>query len=87
VSYMSVSPDQLSSAGAFVARGWDDYGYAFEGIESPTRLVSVFRVVCTVDGSRFAIAVDRWSNCALLPDDADARVAKIRAMHEHARTP
>ena len=60
--YMSVSPDQLASAGSYVAREWGDYGYRFTGIESPASHVSVFRVQAS-DGSRFTVLVDRWSNC------------------------
>ena len=80
---LSVSPDQLASAGSYIAHEWGDYGYRIEEITSPTHAVSVFSVVAS-DGSRFAIAADRWSNCDVLPDDAEARTAKIRAMHAHA---
>lgn len=81
---ISVSPDQLASAGSYIAHEWADYGYRIEEITSPTHAVSVFAVVCTGDGARFAVAVDRWSNCDVLPDDPAERAAKIRAMHAHA---
>jgi hypothetical protein len=80
---ISVSPDQLASAGSYISHEWGDHGYRIEEITSPTHAVSVFSVVAS-DGSRFAIAADRWSNCAELPDDPAARTAKIRAMHAHA---
>ncbi len=83
MSSISVSPDQLASAGSYIAREWGDHGYRVEEITSPTHAVSVFSVVCG-DGARFAIAADRWSNCEELPDDPAAREAKIRAMHAHA---
>ena len=59
---LSITPDQLSAAGSYIAREWGDYGYRIEGIESPSRVVSLF-YVCASDGSRFTVAVDRWSNC------------------------
>lgn len=80
---ISVTPDQLAAAGSYIAHEWGDYGYRVEEITSPTHAVSVFAIVCT-DGSRFAIAADRWSNCAVLPDDPAERTEKIRAMHTHA---
>ena len=80
---ISVSPDQLASAGSYITREWGDHGYRVEEITSPTHAVSVFSVVCMV-GSRFAVAADRWGNCDVLPDEAKARAAKIRAMHAHA---
>ena len=81
---ISVSPDQLASAGGYIAREWGDHGYRIEAITSPTHAVSVFSVVCCGDGARFAVAVDRWSNCEELPDDPAAREANIRAMHDRA---
>jgi hypothetical protein len=80
---ISVSPDQLASAGSFIARQHGDHGYRIEEITSPTHAVSVFSVVAG-DGARFAVAADRWSNCEELPDDPAARAEKIRAMHAHA---
>jgi hypothetical protein len=80
---ISVSPDQLASAGSYISAEWGDHGYRIEEITSPTHAVSVFSVVCG-DGSRFAVAVDRWSNCDALPDEPEARAEKIRAMHAHA---
>ena len=58
---MNITPDQLATMGSYVAREWGDYGYFFEAIESPSRYVSVGHVVAS-DGSRFFVAVDRWSN-------------------------
>ena len=83
---MSVSPDQLASAGSYIAHEWGDYGYRIEDITSPTRAVSVFHV-CASDGGRFAVAVDRWSNCQALPDDMGERIDVVRAMHARAVTP
>jgi hypothetical protein len=71
---MSVSPDQLVAAGAYVARRWGDYGYRFTQITTPAALVSVFTVRCS-DGSQMRFAVDRWSNIAELGDDPEAGTA------------
>lgn len=83
MAYMSVTCDQMSSAAGYLAREWGDYGYRFTGILSPTSAVSVFSVRHS-DGSEFAIAADKWGNCAALPDDGEERAAKIRAMHANA---
>ena len=69
---LSVSPDALASLGSFVAREWGDYGYRFEGIESPTYYVTVGHVVAS-DGSRFDVCVDRWGNCRSVPEGAGWR--------------
>lgn len=58
---LSISPDQLASAGSYIAREWGDYGYRIEEIESPTRAVSAFHVVAS-DGSRFTVLADKWGN-------------------------
>ena len=58
---LSITPDQLSAAGSYIAREWGDYGYRIENIESPTHRVSLFHV-CASDGSRFTVAADRWGN-------------------------
>lgn len=59
---LTINPDQMHSAAGYLIRNWGDYGYSIEKIESPTRNVSVFHVVAS-DGSRFAIAADKWGNC------------------------
>jgi hypothetical protein len=61
MTYMSVTADQMSSAAGYLVRNWGDYGYRFEGIETRTHAVSVFRVVCG-DGGRFSIVADKWGN-------------------------
>ncbi len=58
---LSITPDQLSAAGSYIAREWGDYGYRIERIESPTRAVSLFHVVAS-DGGRFIVAADKWGN-------------------------
>lgn len=88
MTYLSISPDQLASAGSYIARNWADHGYRIEGIESPTRAVSVFRVVAS-DGSRFSVLVDRWSNCRTLDTHhSDAGLAEaVAEMHATATAP
>ena len=61
MAYMSVTADQMSSAASYLIRNWGDYGYRFEGIETRTFAVSVFRVSCS-DGGRFSIVADKWGN-------------------------
>ncbi len=58
---LSITPDQLASAGGHISRTWGDYGYRIEAVESPTHMVSLFHV-CASDGSRFVVAVDKWGN-------------------------
>ena len=58
---VSISPDQMSAAGSYIAREWGDYGYTIEDVASPTHAVSLFHVRY-LDGSRFVIAVDKWGN-------------------------
>ena len=59
---LSITPDQMASAGGYISREWGDYGYRIEEIESPTRAVTVFHVVAS-DGSRFTVLADKWGNC------------------------
>lgn len=59
--HLDICPDQLASAGSFIAREWGDYGYRIEDIESPTHAVSIFHVR-HLDGSRFIVAADKWGN-------------------------
>lgn len=58
---LSITPDQMSAAGSYIAREWGDYGYSIEEIESPTHAVSLFHVRA-LDGSRFVVAADKWGN-------------------------
>ncbi len=51
---LSITPDQLASAGGHISRTWGDYGYRIEAIESPTHTVSLFHV-CASDGSRWPL--------------------------------
>ena len=62
-----ITPDQLCSAGGYISAEWGDHGYRIELIESPTRAVSLFHVVCS-DGGRFIVAADRWGNCEKAAD-------------------
>lgn len=86
MTYMSVTCDQMSSAAGYLARTWGDYGYRFEGIESPTSAVSVFRAVCTLDGGRFSIIADKWGNVRHLDthNSDDGLAELVREMHAHA---
>lgn len=76
---MSVSPDQLVTAGSYVAHAWGDYGYRFTEITTPSALVSVFTVRCR-DGGVIRFAVDRWSNLAALGDDPAGDDAVFEAL-------
>jgi hypothetical protein len=83
MTHMSVTADQMSSAAGHLTRNWGDYGYRFEGIETRTGAVSVFRVVVS-DGGRFSIVADKWGNCRHLDthgsdDGLDAIVAEMHA--------
>ena len=82
---LSITTDQLSAAGSYIAREWGDYGYRFEGIETRTHAVSVFRVVCS-DGGRFSIVADKWGNTRHLDThNSDDGLAEIVAeMHAKA---
>lgn len=80
---MSVSADQMSAAAGYLRREWGDYGYRFEGIETWSHAVSVFRVSC-FDGSRFSIVADKWGNTRHLDthssdDGLDQMVASMHA--------
>ena len=90
---LSIRPDQLASAGSYIAHTWGDYGYRIEEIESPTWSVSLFHVVAS-DGSRFTVLVDKWGNAAHADthefggyqprERLEALTAQITAMHEKA---
>ena len=86
--YMSVTADQMSSAAGYLTREWGDYGYRFEGIETRTFAVSVFRVVCG-DGGRFSIVADKWGNTRHLDTHiGDEGLSElVMAMHERATQP
>ena len=88
MAYMSVSPDQLASAGSYISHEWGDYGYRIEAVETWTGAVSVFRVVAS-DGGRFSVLVDRWSNCRYLDTHGsdDGLAELVAEMHAHAVTP
>lgn len=86
MAYMSVTADQMSGAAGYLVREWGDYGYRFEGIETRTYAVSVFRVVCS-DGGRFCIVADKWGNASHLDThtDNEAGLAELVAeMHAKA---
>lgn len=88
---LSITPDQMASAGSYISRTWGDHGYRVEAVESPTCLVSVFHVAAS-DGARFIVACDRWGNCrdageshGYAEPHRDARVAAVVAeMHAAA---
>jgi hypothetical protein len=88
---LSITPDQLASAGSYIAREWGDYGYRIEEIESPTRAVSLFHVVAG-DGSRFTVLCDKWGNVAhadtheytASADRLAALMPRIAGMHANA---
>ena len=82
--YMSVTADQLSSAAGHLRDNWGDYGYRFEGIETLTYAVSVFRV-CASDGSRFAILADKWGNTAHLDTHSSDEGLHELVMGMHAK--
>ena len=89
MTYMSVTADQMSSAAGYLTRNWGDYGYRFEGIETRTHAVSVFRVVCS-DGGRFAIVADKWGDARHLDTHADNEAGLaglVREMHANAVEP
>jgi hypothetical protein len=79
---LSITPDQLCSAGGYISANWGDHGYRIEAVESPTHAVSLFHVACS-DGSRFTVAADRWGNCQdIQPSYDSARI--IADMHAAA---
>ena len=88
---LSISPDQMSAAGSYIAHEWGDYGYRIEAIESPTHAVSLFHV-CASDGSRFIVAADKWGNTGGpveshgydTPERTAALAALVKEMHAHA---
>ncbi len=82
---LSITPDQLASAGSYISHEWGDYGYRIEGIESPSVRVSVFRV-CASDGSRFSVLADRYGNTRHLDThSSDAGLADmVCEMHAKA---
>lgn len=82
---LSITPDQLTSAGSFIARHWGTDGYRIESIESPTRAVSVFQVTFR-DGSRFAVVADVWGNCCGVPESTGL-AAVVKDMHARAVAP
>ncbi len=91
MTYMSITPDQLASAGSYISHEWGDYGYRIEGIETRTHAVTVFRV-CASDGSRFSVLVDKWGNCRYLEqrshDERNAGLPELVAeMHAKAVAP
>jgi hypothetical protein len=88
MTYMSVTADQMSSAAGYLTRNWGDYGYRFEGIETRTGAVSVFRVAC-FDGSRFSIVADKWGNTAHLDthNSDDGLHELVMEMHAKATAP
>ena len=88
---LSITPDQLSAAGSYIAREWGDYGYSIEEIESPTHAVSLFHVRA-LDGARFVVAGDKWGNTAGpvdshgydTPERNAALTTLVQDMHERA---
>jgi hypothetical protein len=54
-----MDPDNLSTACHILAREWGSYGYRVDAIE-PTGAGAGALSVHHADGSRFALAVDRW---------------------------
>jgi hypothetical protein len=86
MTYMSVTADQMSSAAGYLVKNWGDYGYRFEGIETRTHAVSVFRVCCS-DGGRFCIVADKWGNAQHLDTHADNEAGLhelVTEMHANA---
>jgi hypothetical protein len=69
---IALTSDQMSAAGAFIAREWGPEGYTVEAVESMGPRVSAFRVRCS-DGGRFFVLADRWGNTAgVVPDGASS---------------
>jgi hypothetical protein len=75
----------MSSAAGHLVRNWGDYGYRFEGIETCTFAVSVFRV-CRSDGGRFSIVADKWGNTRHLDTHSsdDGLADLVAEMHANA---
>jgi hypothetical protein len=85
MAYMSVTPDQMASAGSYISHNWGDYGYRIEGVQTRTYAVTVFRV-CASDGSRFTVLADKWGNCRYLDTHSgdDGLSDVVDEMHEKA---
>ena len=88
MTYMSVTADQMSSAAGYLTSNWGDYGYRFEGIETRTYAVSVFRVACS-DGGRFTIIADKWGNTRHLDTHSsdEGLHELVMELHEKATAP
>ena len=84
MAYMSVTADQMSSAAGYLVKNWGDYGYRFEGIETRTCAVSVFRVAVS-DGGRFSIVADKWGNTAHLDTHSSDDGLHEFVMEMHAK--
>jgi hypothetical protein len=87
IHMLSITPDQMASAGSYISRQWGDHGYRIEQVESPTAAVSLFHVVAS-DGSRFIVAADKWGQCrdSDATDSADVRWL-VDQMHAAAVAP
>ena len=85
---INITPDQLASAGGYIAREWGDHGYRIYAVESPTHAVSVFRVSAW-DGSRFTVTVDKWGNVRHLDthNSDDGLAELVTEMHVQAVAP
>jgi hypothetical protein len=90
MTYLTITPDQLASAGSYIAREWGDYGYSIERIESPTRRVSMFHVVAS-DGARFIVLTDRYGNARHVdsngydsPEQTALLTRVVAAMHANS---
>jgi hypothetical protein len=88
MAYMSVTADQMHAAAGYLTSNWGDYGYRFEGIETRTHAVSVFRV-CYSDGGRFSIVADKWGNTRHLDTHSsdDGLSELVAEMHAAAVAP
>lgn len=81
-----LTPDQLSGVAGYIAREYGAEGYRIVHIGTPIISVAVFHVVAR-DGSRFAVAADKWGNVMPIPKDMGESIDLIRAMHANAVTP
>lgn len=71
---VSIKPDQMVAAGAYIASEWGEYGYVVEAIYS-YGIVSAFQVAC-FDGGRFFVLCDLWGNLdSLQAEGADSERA------------
>jgi hypothetical protein len=89
---LSVTPEQLSAAGSYIARNWSAERYVVENITAPIRRVTLFHVRAS-DGSRFVVAADSWGNCRHMSDSDHAPAERVgvlidlvREMHANACT-